>query len=460
MCRSFIAFSFVLFSVLPHSFSWKPSLSSFRWQKAAVASLCAVQLWLDPMNIDKQPAFAVVNQLADVGLKEFLVKDGRQWLRLNIPVGNDMKLGEKSQNDEIKQAQENLELVRLRLEQVGYSNKAVWGPCVKDAVVADGLIKKNHDALIAGTLQGSKKEVQTILDEQLLPTITELIAALRAQDITSTNTLQEAAGAQLGAIRLAQLPANKLPYTIPEEYNALPRLNGRAEVEMVIASGNKRGYRLEDGVTLVPKITLRMVVDGYHAPLTAGNFVDLVKKGFYDGMTLQKVEQLIVQTGLPATGNGYVDKKTGQIRQIPLEIFYKKDSAPVYSATSDDDMRATDAISMPFQAIGAMGMARGNEVKRLDFLLSVHTFPPVTFFSTLHHLSPLLPFQDVDSASSQFFFVKWDQGLIAPGRNTLDGFYTNFGYITENENILSQMTDNDKVISMKVVNGLSNLVTP
>ena len=140
------------------------------------------------------------------------------------------------------------------------------------------------------------------------------------------------------------------------------------------------------------------------------------------------MEQLTVQTGKPSTGDGYVDKKTGQIRQIPLEIFYKKDSEPVYSATSDDDLRSTDAISMPFQAVGAIGMARGNE--------------------------------DVDSATSQFFFVKWDQALIAPGRNTLDGFYSNFGYITENENILSQMTDTDKVISMKVVNGLTNLVTP
>ena len=288
--RSFVSLFFVLFSTLPRTFSWKPSsYSSFRWQKAAVASLCAVQLWLDPTNLlEKQPAHAAVNQLADVGLKEFLVKDGRQWLRLNIPVGNEMKLGEKAQGDDVKLAQESIELVRLRLEQVGFSNKAVWGGAVKDAVVADGLIKKNHDALIEKTLQGSKKEIQTLLDEKLLPTITELIAALRAQDIKSTNLLQEAAGAELGAVRLAQLPANRLPFSIPEEYNQLPRLNGRAEVEMVIASSDKRGYRLEDGVTLVPKITLRMVVDGYHAPLTAGNFVDLVNKGFYNGMTLQK----------------------------------------------------------------------------------------------------------------------------------------------------------------------------
>lgn len=67
--------------------------------------------------------------------------------------GNDIKLGSKGNGDEIKLAQESLELVRLRLEQVGFSNKAVWGGSIKDANVADGLVRKNRLALIsaAGT---------------------------------------------------------------------------------------------------------------------------------------------------------------------------------------------------------------------------------------------------------------------------------------------------------------------
>jgi cyclophilin family peptidyl-prolyl cis-trans isomerase len=44
-----------------------------------------------------------------------------------------------------------------------------------------------------------------------------------------------------------------------------------------------------------------------------------------------------------------------------------------------------------------------------------------------------------DSGSSQFFMLKWNQALIAPGRNTLDGFYSSFGYITSNEQMLSQV---------------------
>ena len=74
--------------------------------------------------------------------------------------GNDIKLGSKGNGDEIKLAQESLELVRLRLEQVGFSNKAVWGGSIKDANVADGLVRKNRLALISAA--GTKGSIQFI----------------------------------------------------------------------------------------------------------------------------------------------------------------------------------------------------------------------------------------------------------------------------------------------------------
>ena len=48
--------------------------------------------------------------------------------------------------------------------------------------------------------------------------------------------------------------------------------------------------------------------------LFEGNFVDLVSKKWYDGMPLQKVEQLTVQTGKPVGGEGYTDPKTKEVR--------------------------------------------------------------------------------------------------------------------------------------------------
>ena len=41
------------------------------------------------------------------------------------------------------------------------------------------------------------------------------------------------------------------------------------------------------------------VADGFNAPVTAGNFIDLVNRKFYDGLTIQRADGFIVQTGDP-----------------------------------------------------------------------------------------------------------------------------------------------------------------
>lgn len=45
--------------------------------------------------------------------------------------------------------------------------------------------------------------------------------------------------------------------------------------------------------------TLRIVADGFNAPVTAGNFIDLVQRGFYNGMEIQRADGFVVQTGDP-----------------------------------------------------------------------------------------------------------------------------------------------------------------
>ena len=85
------------------------------------------------------------------------------YVTMQNDVGKDIKLGSKGDGDEIKLAQESLELVRLRLEQVGFSNKAVWGGSIKDANVADSLVRKNRVALIAAA--GAKGTDFEILHE-------------------------------------------------------------------------------------------------------------------------------------------------------------------------------------------------------------------------------------------------------------------------------------------------------
>ena len=44
---------------------------------------------------------------------------------------------------------------------------------------------------------------------------------------------------------------------------------------------------------------MKIVLDGYNAPVSAGSFMDLVNKKFYDGMDIQRADGFVVQFGDP-----------------------------------------------------------------------------------------------------------------------------------------------------------------
>merc|ERR1719453_91206 len=128
-------------------------------------------------------------------------------------------------------------------------------------------------------------------------------------------------------------------YKIPEEYAGLPVLEGRAEVEFTL----KKGPDDEDGKfdiegTLYDKAVLRMVIDGFNAPLTGGNFVDLIDKGFYNKQTIQRSDGFVVQTGEVKEG-GYVPAGASKLRTIPLEIMVQGDKEPMWGSTIEEDNR-------------------------------------------------------------------------------------------------------------------------
>jgi peptidyl-prolyl cis-trans isomerase B (cyclophilin B) len=52
------------------------------------------------------------------------------------------------------------------------------------------------------------------------------------------------------------------------------------------------------------------------APITAGNFIELAQKGFYDGLTFHRVEPGFVIQGGDPKGNG----TGGSDKTIPLEV--------------------------------------------------------------------------------------------------------------------------------------------
>ena len=324
--------------------------------------------------------------------------------------------------------QEAVELVRLRLEQVGFSGKTpVWNACYKEVQTAKSLIG-NTEEMLKGINDESNLLQAIAMVDRVQSKLQDLGNAIRAQDIQSTLALQEECSSLIYNVRALSMTPGELPFSVPEEFATMPVLKGRAIVECNLERTSGPPYTLQDG-TKTNAITLTMTIDGYHAPITAGNFIDLVERKFYNGLSIQSAEELIVQTGNPENTevDGFIDPNTKEKRVIPLELFYKKDVAPTYGYTSDEDMRSTESMADPFQAYGALGMAHDAE--------------------------------DVNTASSQFWFLKWDQSLVPPSRNTLDGSQTCFGYVTKNQDLLSQVRQGDKITSMRVVEGAENFFT-
>jgi len=64
---------------------------------------------------------------------------------------------------------------------------------------------------------------------------------------------------------------------------------------------------------------------------------------------------------------------------------------------------------------------------------------------------------DVDSASSQWFWLLFDSDLTPAGKNLLDGRYSCFGYTVEGARLLADVKEGDVIVSAKVVDGLDRL---
>ena len=91
---------------------------------------------------------------------------------------------------------------------------------------------------------------------------------------------------------------------------------------------------------------IEIAVIGDSAPLTGGNFVDLVSRGIYDGTIFHRVVRdpvpFVIQGGDPASVDnllppnllgtgGFVDPITGRKRLIPLEMKLKGEQLPRYN---------------------------------------------------------------------------------------------------------------------------------
>ena len=63
----------------------------------------------------------------------------------------------------------------------------------------------------------------------------------------------------------------------------------------------------------------------------------------------------------------------------------------------------------------------------------------------------------VDDGSSQFFFFLYEAELNPAGRNLIDGRNAAFGYVIDGFDVLEELTKDDTIISIDVLEGIENL---
>lgn len=347
--------------------------------------------------------------------------DPESLLRYGLPISN----------KEVRDIQGSIESCKMNLK----TRRIPFA--INDINNAKNLLEKYGDKIIKDMPSNHKQagaESLARLKEKMVPLseamVSEGSAGSGSQQergfLDAAFATQDALADELTVFEQLLVP-DDFKRVIPDEYKGLPVLQGRATVEMTIKKPDGSQYDV-DG-KLYDKVDLKMVIDGYNAPLTGGNFIDLVQKGYYNSKKITRSDGFVIQTGdadPEGTVHGYVPAGSDKERTIPLEISLKGDKELLYGTTNEDDGRGYAASVLPFQAYGALGMAREEFV--------------------------------ADSASTQFFWLLFESDLTPAGKNMLDGRYSEFGYTVEGADLIKDVKEGDIIQSAKVVDGIQNLV--
>ena len=189
----------------------------------------------------------------------------------------------------------------------------------------------------------------------------------------------------------------------------VPCLKGKALVELKTSRG-----------------VVQVSLDGDAAPLTAGNFVDLVRRGAYNGTVFHRVVRepipFVVQGGDPQSvdakvpvdqlGTGsFIDPANGQPRLIPLELMLRGEAGPRYGQIAAGPGQQ-GKLQLQHER-GALAMARSD---------------------------------DPNSASAQFY-------IALRALPELDGRYAVFGRVSQGMEVVDQLRQGDRLISAKLLQG-------
>jgi len=345
--------------------------------------------------------------LSIVILQVFILKPNQ--VLADLPTGNAVKDPSAILRNALPIKQVELQQLQHKLEETSdLVRGGRWPALTKTVTKCQSLLKKYQSKIIQELPNDEKKIAeQTFLE--LKENLDSLQDLSKSKDKYSFIATRRDALDKIGGLEEYFLP-NAFPYSIPQEFDNLPRLLGRAKVNIKTSKGD-----------------MKAIVDGFNAPLTAGAFVDLSSKNFYKDLPINRAEEFFVlQTGDPiGEAIGYIDPETNEERHVPLEIRIPDENNTFYNQTFEDLGLYTETPTLPFATLGTLGWSHSNTA--------------------------------VDDGSSQFFFFLYEAELNPAGRNLIDGRNAAFGYVVDGFDVLEELTKDDTIISIDVLEGIENL---
>ncbi|MBO8203574.1 peptidylprolyl isomerase [Prochlorococcus marinus] len=327
----------------------------------------------------------------------------------DLPTGNAVKDPNAILRNALPIKQVELQEIQHKLEETSnFIRGGRWPALTKTVTKCQSLLKKYQSRIIQELPNDKRKIAETIFLE-LKDNFDSLNAHAKSKDKNSFVATRKDTLDKIGGLEEFFLP-NQFPYSIPAEFDNLPRLLGRAKVNIKTSKGD-----------------MKAIIDGYNAPLTSGAFIDLSSKNFYTDLPINRAEEFFVlQTGDPiGEAIGYLDPETNEERHVPLEIRIPNEKDTFYNQTFEDLGLYTETPTLPFATLGTLGWSHSNTA--------------------------------VDDGSSQFFFFLYEAELNPAGRNLIDGRNAAFGYVIDGFNVLEELTKEDKIVSIDVLEGIENL---
>ncbi|EOY12835.1 hypothetical protein QUC31_002011 [Theobroma cacao] len=319
-------------------------------------------------------------------------------------------------------ANTNMKAIQASLEDISYLLRI---PQRKPYGSMEGNVKKalkiavdGKDSIL-GSIPADLREKGSILYTSLIDGkegLQALLKCIKDQDPDKVSVGLASSLDTVAELELLQAPG--LSFLLPEQYLKYPRLTGRAVVELNIEKGDGSSFTPEAGGEPRKTATIQVVLDGYSAPLTTGNFAKLVIDGAYDGTKLSCINQGIISEN-SLDKNGY---------SVPLEIMPSGQFEPLYKTTLN--VQDGELPVLPLSVYGAVAMAHNEDSEEY-------------------------------SSPYQFFFYLYDRRNAGLGGISFDeGQFSVFGYTTAGREVLPQIRTGDVIRAAKLVEGQDRLVLP